>query len=389
MKVIWLTSWYPNPIRPFDGDFVQRHARAVSQFIPVTVFYVDQSGHRVPVYKSEVIKRREPNLVERIIFFKYKATGFDLLDKLWYNYLYFRTYKRAIRKYIKRKGKPDLIHIHIPMKAGVIGKWIEKTYNIPYIVSEQSAHYGMNSADDFFNKSPRHKNQAASIFKNAIAVTNVSSAVGETIKSTFNLDSVKTIRNTVDTNLFKSKPQINRLFRFIHVSTLNERQKNIQGILDAIEGLTRLRVDFEFIMVGPVTATLRKTITTRNLGKWVNLTGEIPYPDVAQEMRNSDSLILFSNYENFPCVVVEALCAGLTVISSDIGGVSEAVKPENGILVQPGNSEELTNAMFRMMNNYDSYDRTSISSNARQLYGYQIIGKEFVELYREILSSKK
>ena len=35
--ILWLPSWYPNKLDPFDGDFIQRHAVAVSAFVPVHV----------------------------------------------------------------------------------------------------------------------------------------------------------------------------------------------------------------------------------------------------------------------------------------------------------------------------------------------------------------
>ena len=37
---LWLASWYPSKIAPFEGDFIQRHARATALVQPVHVVHV-------------------------------------------------------------------------------------------------------------------------------------------------------------------------------------------------------------------------------------------------------------------------------------------------------------------------------------------------------------
>jgi hypothetical protein len=37
-NILWLVSWYPNKLKPFDGDFIQRHAKAVSLFQTLQLF---------------------------------------------------------------------------------------------------------------------------------------------------------------------------------------------------------------------------------------------------------------------------------------------------------------------------------------------------------------
>ena len=69
MKVLWLSSWYPNPVHPYDGDFIQRHARSVAAYAQVTVFYVSQMGAGVNVKQENVIERNSDGVHERIIFF--------------------------------------------------------------------------------------------------------------------------------------------------------------------------------------------------------------------------------------------------------------------------------------------------------------------------------
>ena len=387
-KALWLCSWYPHPGDPYEGDFIQRHAKAVSVFIPTTVFYTSQAGTGINVNKDWHIEQQTDAVTENIIFFRYKKTGIKPVDKFIYNLKYFQSYKKAITEYVNGEGKPDIVHVHIPLKAGMIGRWINRKWGIPYIVSEHSAHYTTLSEDNFFAKSFFHRYNVKRVIKDAIAVTNVSEAGGKILKSLFGLTNARVIHNTVDTKLFYFGNRAVSKFRFIHVSTLADHQKNIEGILIAVSLLAKRRSDFEMVIVGPANNKLREKATSPVLAPVVSFTGEISYPEVALQMQQASALVLFSRYENFPCVIIEALCCGLPVISSDTGGIKEAVSEENGFLVQSENEEQLLEAMNRMMNEYHIYNRSKIATEASQLYSYHAIGKKFYELYREVIENK-
>jgi len=95
-------------------------------------------------------------------------------------------------------------------------------------------------------------------------------------------------------------------------------------------------------------------------------------------------LVLFSRYENLPCVIIEALSCGLPVIATDVGGVSELVNENNGLLVRSEDEKDLTESMNDVMNNYKNYDREQIAAQAGERFSYATIGKQFNELYMEV-----
>ena len=39
-NVLWLVSWYPSRLDSFTGDFIERHARAVSKYVKLTVLVI-------------------------------------------------------------------------------------------------------------------------------------------------------------------------------------------------------------------------------------------------------------------------------------------------------------------------------------------------------------
>ena len=387
-KVLWLCSWYPHPGDPFEGDFIQRHARAVSAYTPLHVFYTSQAGPDVSVNRDCHILQQTEGVNERIIFFRHKRTGIKAIDKLLYNLRYFRAYKRAIKEFIRKEGIPDIVHVHIPMKAGMIGQWMKRTWNIPFIVSEHSAHYDERSSDNFYAKSSYHRYNVKRILQEAAAVTNVSETVGKILRSSFGLSAVRVIPNTVNTAFFFYHPSSPAKFRFIHVSTLVSHQKNVEGILDAVLLLAGQRTDFEMVIVGPAADKLKEKVAAMGLASIVTFTGEISYPEVASEMQKASALVLFSRYENHTCVVIEALCCGLPVISSDTGGIKEAINDTNGILVESGNEKQLSNAMNALMNEYAEYNRKNIAVTAGERFKYDTIGRKFYDLYNEVLKAK-
>jgi glycosyltransferase involved in cell wall biosynthesis len=386
MKILWLCSWYPHREQPYEGDFIQRHAGAVSAYSLLTVFYVSQDGPAVEVAGSEFINRQYREAKEKIIYFRFKKTGVPVLDKLLYNYKYYRTYKKHIATFIAGEGKPDIVHVHVPMKAGVIARWIKKRYSIPYILSEHSSHYNGNTDDDYSKRSGLYQSQTRRVFKDAAMVTNVSMAVGNKLKDLFGLNEVRIVRNTVDTDVFFNTPVQAGTFRFIHVSTLSAHQKNLEGIFNAFQSLLKMRRDFELVVVGPASDEIKMKIVKSTLARFVRFTGEITYGEVAKEMRASSAFVLFSRYENFPCVIIEALCCGLPVITSGTGGSSEAIDDTNGIVVESENEPQLVAALNNIIDNYDQYDRGQIAERAQRTYSYQVIGKQFYELYQQLVS---
>ena len=387
-RILWLCSWYPHPGDPFEGDFIQRHAKAVSAYIPLTVFYISQSGAGVSVNRDWLIEQQADGVNERVVFFRHQKTGIKPFDKFLYNLRYFRAYRKVIEDHIGKEGIPDLVHVHIPMKAGIIGRWIKRKWKVPFIISEHSAHYNQESGDKFYSKSFFHRHNVKRVLNDAAIVTNVSETVGKTLRSLFRLTAVRVIPNVVDTTLFNYRHRPIEKFRFVHVSTLVNRQKNVDGILNAVLLLAGQRNDFEVVIVGPVYDELREKVAALKLTKVVRFSGEISYARVALEMQQASALVLFSRYENFPCVIIEALCCGLPVISSDTGGIKEAVHEANGILVQSENERQLSEAMKTMMNEYEKYDRGKIAAEASKLYNYHAIGKKFYELYNEVLDGK-
>ena len=110
--------------------------------------------------------------------------------------------------------------------------------------------------------------------------------------------------------------------------------------------------------------------------------GEIPYSHVAKEMQGSHVFILNSNIENSPCVIGEALSCGLPVIATRVGGISELVNEQNGILIEPQNTKQLTEAMIDMYYSYHHLQQKQIATDAEQKFSFTVMGQLHHQLYK-------
>lgn len=383
--ILWLPSWYPNEFEPYNGDFIQRHAKAAALNNNVTVIFFTQYGEKVQM-DHKVSVAVNGTLKEVTVYVAFRPFGIQLIDKLRYNWSFYLSSKKFLKTFFQRNGLPLLVHVHVPVKAGNLALWIKKKFGVPYVLSEHASTYSNKASDSFFERRWLYRLQVKKIFSNAAIVTNVSMAVGRLLTQLFALRNVQVIHNVVDTDIFKPFFPERDTFTYLHVSSLSE-QKNIFGILHVFKKLSTIRTDWKFIVVGPFSEEIKTFIQREQLEHLICLTGEVPYSVVASYMNRSHVMVLFSKHENFPCVVIEALCCGLPVVSSNVAGISEAVNDSNGILVESENENELHSALIRIRENYDDYDCKSISVDAARKFSYQAISAKFDDFYKNIIKT--
>lgn len=384
MQVLWLASWYPDAFEPYNGDFIQRNARAVAELMPITVIHVLQAGSNLhSKYKFEINKQYQ--LEEWIVYFTFKPTPIKKLNTFLYQRAYEQCYKKVLKKYLAVYGKPSIVHVHAPMRAGIIArKWCQKLH-LPYIVSEHASMYAETAIDSYFQKPVWYKNALRKLMQQAAVVTNVSFTVANTIQKIFNLSTVTVVPNLVNTQYFyfKAEAQPNK-FTFLHVSSLLP-QKNLTGILKTLALLKNEFQQWQLVIVGPKLSVVEAEIEQLQLSAYVHLTDAVPYENVATYMQQANALVLFSWQENAPCVIVEALCCGLPVITSSAGGAADFINGNNGIIVPPGDEMALLNACRQMLQEYAKFNRFGIANAAVRQFAQPVIAKQIVALYKPFL----
>lgn len=385
MRVLFLSSWFPNRNYPYNGDFVERHALAVADLCNVAVIYVIPDDN-VKGQVFEITEKYNRQLYEIIIYFKRNTCGLKPLAKLINLTRYGKGYYLGNRLLRKKFGRPEIIHGNIIFPIAIVAWFWKILTGIPFIITE---HWTLYLAGDSSQIPGRRITRAA--IKRAFAVTTVTKNLEKALRRHGYESIYKVIPNVVDTEIFfpDPAPVSGDKVKILHVSSMKEDQKNITGIIRTVKQLSLIRNDFIFTFIGEPQEQQRMLAGKLGLsGDIIVFKGEMSHNEVAENMRQSHFLVMFSKVENLPCVILEALSCGLPVLSSDTGGIPEWINDKNGLLVKPGNEKELLSGFIYMLDNYQQYSRESLHRYAEDNFSKEIIAHSFIDIYKEALKTR-
>jgi glycosyltransferase involved in cell wall biosynthesis len=379
-RLLWLASWYPSRTDPYNGDFIQRHAEAVSRLTPVVLIHTIHDNYSPTPVRYEVSECGA--LTEVYVYFRHNGNLGSITSRIFYNLRFFHYTKTLLSALVRCYGRPECIHVHVPMKMGRVAIWAKGKWSVPFFVSEHSAAYQDGPEDSFKNRSFYYRYHVRQILRKARAVSNVSGSLGLILQQISGRNDIDVIRNVADHSRFFYDPVDLPVFTFVHVSTLKE-QKNIQGILRTFARLYQQRQDFCLHMVGGDEGALKSIRVDYPNASWLTLHGTVGHDQVPRHMQQAHCMVMFSRDENFPCVIVEGLGCGLPVITSDAGGCAEAIEQGNGLVVHAGDEEELLQALQHVITHYHTYDRVKIASEAAARYSYEKVANDFLDFYKK------
>ena len=374
--IIFLARWYPHRYDPMLGLFVQRHAEAAALHNDVSVVYAhaDENIRK----KFDIVDETISNV--RTIHVYYRKTKSKILSL----FRYFRANKMAL----KRLQKPDIIHVHILTRLGIIALWQKIIHGTPYIITEHWSRYLPGNDFSGFLR----KKLTKIVVKRASIVTTVTENLAKAMQNhgLKNSDYI-VLPNVVDTNQFKIKPHKNEIPKIIHISCFEDKSKNISGLLESLKLLDDKNVSFQAVLIGDGMDfdLIKQKAASLGLNGKVIFTGLLQGEELVNTMSSGDFLVLSSNYENMPVVILEAFSCGLPVVSTNVGGISEIVNDSNGILVPPHDSEKLADAMHKMINKHCEYNANTLRNNIVDKFSTQSVGKLLDDIYTNTIRAGK
>ncbi len=386
LKILFIPRWYPGRVDPLNGIFIKRHALSVATKHEVAVLYVSADpGMKGSIYDKEFVV--EEGLHTCRVYYNNSVADIPVISTIVKFFRYLRACKKGINLLSEKFGRPDISHIHVLARTFFSAWYYKYFYKTPVIISEQWSGY---HAEDGLYQGFFKKMLTQIAVKNASAVTTVSESLRDAMLSHGLKNKYSVIPNVVDTKLFSPFATRTRQgkFRLLHVSNLNDRAKNVSGMIHAIAKLSEKRNDFEFHIVGagPDRSISESAAKKHNLlNRVVFFDGIKNAAEVAELMRDADLFILFSNYDNMPCVMVESFASGLPVIGSAIHGIKEHVKEGRGIVVTPGNEIALVHAIEKALSTIDSFDKNALHEYAKKNFSYEEVGERFNSIYQKML----
>lgn len=381
--VLALPGWYPTWLDPLPGDFNQRHIKAACAYKPQVVLYIgkDPSGtlQKTTIRANQLSDR----VLEIIVLYpKSKLHWWDSIQSNGYFLLLLFKFSNIIKQ---KWGKPALLHSYIVMRGGLAGLILSKKWKKPFLLTENWTIYYPADPGYLPTRNFIFRWMVQQVFKNLSMFLPVTNNLKNQAAKLLGEVNAMVVPNVVETERFHLKDPGTERFRFIHISTMIY-QKNPEGLLRGFKAFNAKNPGTHLQMVGPYPPEVAEYAKKLRLEKQVEFTGPVSYLQVAELLKQSNALVLFSRYENLPCVILEAFCSGLPVISTKVGGITEVINPENGILIDSENEQQLIDALTSLYKNYDlKYKGTNISKAAKETYSYNAVGRKINDAYEALL----
>lgn len=346
MKVLFLTPWYPSAKDAMVGLFVQKHVESVrAQGCDVRVIYSQEWRDTWSQWKA------------------LRAEG-------W---------------------MPDIVQLNVIQKQGLLALWLKKRYGIPYVIIEHWT--GYLAENPVVKPNGLHTRFMKILCSEAEVVMPVSNQLAVAMQALgFRAKKWEKINNVVD-DFFYSKSDDSpekspkKIKTILNITCFDEVHKNVKGLLRASKALFEKRQDFQLVLVGTGIDFKEVYQYAESLhfpeGK-LRWTGELTPKEVSEEFDKADIFVLSSRFENAPVVISESLAKGVPVISTKVGGIPEMVDSQSGILVEPDNDKELSEAMEYMLDHLSEYNKETIQQKGAQ-YSFAYVGQALKAIYAQVI----
>ena len=237
-----------------------------------------------------------------------------------------------------KKIKPDIIQVqglHMAVPA-VLAK---KILGVPYVISGQGS--------DVYTSWPFKKTISKRGLKNTDTLIALTENMKETMQKFFN-KKIEVVPNGIDTERFNlNKRESCEKLGLDHeqkIIIFIGRLEPVKGLKYLIEAISILKTDLNLVVVGDGSEkhSLKLLVNDLKLEDKVIFTGKISNEKIPEYLTASDVFVLPSLSEGFPVVLLEAMAAGLPIVTTRKGGLPEIIEDKvNGFLVNPGSPEEL------------------------------------------------
>lgn len=295
--------------------------------------------------------------------------------------------KKLYQRYVHLYGKPDVIHAHNALFAGILAFEIGRAWDRPYVLTEHSSVYAQGSIPtslipiikQVYGKAERH--------------IVVSLGLGEVLERTLGScasgwEWVPNILSRLfeEATLPKKSRSTADSFCFFNAGGLVE-VKGHADLLNAFAVAFREREDVLLRIAGdgPLKKDLKALAAQLGVDKQVVFLGEIERSQVVEEMLACDAYVQSSHFETFGLVIIEALACGKPIVSTRTEGPKQLINETNGLLVPLRDISALADALVRVRHQAEKYDKVSIRKGCIDLFGEKAIVNRLTNIYNGVI----
>lgn len=382
-----MTTSFPRFLGDKNGAFILDNLEKISNKVDqITVVAPDDyATKRLPLPKNVIIYRFTyffPRTLQRI------AYNFGLESNLRKSLLarlqLFLFFPIFLITALQRSKDADVIHAHWTA-AGLVGAVVRKLTGKKLIVT-------VHGTDLAIVKGGLIKYLTKFVFNNADSIIVVSESMVKDLEKHFDIGKkAVVIPNGVVLSLYKGikNQDGQKLQNLIFIGRLH-RSKNIPVLLKAMKELESKLPKLKLTIVGSGSEEgyLRSLAGKMGLRDRVVFAGEVERSKIPQLLSKSSVLVLPSEREGFGMALIEAMAAGLPVIGSDTGGISNIIKEgHTGFKFPVGDFGKLATLIYTLLKDKGLYRKISANAEKEAYDNYSIykVAKKHIELYKSLI----
>lgn len=277
----------------------------------------------------------------------------------------------------------DLCHCWGGWPSGIVGRWL--VHRQPYIVSLRG------SDVPGYNKRLRMldplvmRHLCRRIWSHAARVVAVSRNLRSLALQTQPTADIDVIPNGVDVNRFR--PSTSSACGLLFVGRLIER-KNTHILIEACSRLVEIYPDLTLTIAGdgPERPRLEELVRRHRLGDRVRFLGHLKHDALATAYKEASILVLPAATDAMPNVVLEAMAAGLAIVTTQ-NGAAEVVRG-NGLLLDRADPGIIYEVLCRYLNDAALLmEHQQASRFLAEQMSWATVAEYFLAIYDEVLAA--
>ena len=386
IHVLHIPRWYPHRGDPMLGLFVKKHIESLPPAFNSSVLFlqfIDKQDNIVFVDSQTIA-----GVFNCTAYIRKAAFRFTPVNSTINLYRYFSAFWRCYRTICQKQGRPGLTHVHVLTRTGLLALILKVSSGSPYVITEHWTRY-LPSTDSYQGLARKWLTRLVVKFSGAVMPVTANLRDAMIARGLAHKNYV-VIPNVVDVDKFRPAVRtVNRKKKIlVHLSCFTDKQKNISGILRVIKKLSERRNDFLLKLIGEgedFHQMKELAVRLQLTDSFVIFTGLKQDEELVELLSNSDLMIMFSNFENLPVVILESYACGVPVISTRVGGIHEHLHDGLGRLVEPQNEEQFLEALTVFLDHPDAYNSEEIRKYAVGHFSREVIGSAYAQVYTDVL----